>query len=239
MPGHVLQRGPSGMLNEQGNQGNSAMEALAARYNTAALTSKLQQGHGQQTGRNGEYPSSPGREIPQTVNGSKKVRTKEEQAEGRMLLGFLQELQSNHQKAKMSSSTHSAQESVSTMPQLQSMAASSDGTFTTRDSLNSSQNNGFGKSQKDGILKRGFDISVKKETSAEGSSTVSSYYESVLNNEALSGSSGGSSGDNESSCDDKDDADKDARAGPLRKRFRRTASQSPLQDGLDSQDKSD
>jgi hypothetical protein len=236
MGGHGFQQGQAGLLGGAGAN-VSPMEALAARYNTAALSSKQQQEemqHGQQIM---QQAGSGNVETSSSSMQTKKVRTKEEQAEGRMLLGFLQELQNNHQKAKLSSSTHSStQESLNQVPQLQSATESSDGTLTTRGSSNSAQNNFGTSNQKDSILKRGFDISVKQGNNAGGSSTVSSFYESVPNNEALSGSSGGSSGGNESSGDDKDDPEKDTRAaGPLRKRFRRSASQS-LEDDLDSQD---
>jgi hypothetical protein len=236
MGGHGFQQGQAGLLGGAGAN-VSPMEALAARYNTAALSSKQQQEemqHGQQIM---QQAGSGNVETSSSSMQTKKVRTKEEQAEGRMLLGFLQELQNNHQKAKLSSSTHSStQESLNQVPQLQSATESSDGTLTTRGSSNSAQNNFGTSNQKDSILKRGFDISVNQGNNAGGSSTVSSFYESVPNNEALSGSSGGSSGGNESSGDDKDDPEKDTRAaGPLRKRFRRSASQS-LEDDLDSQD---
>lgn len=226
----MMSRGSQGMLNDSMNQGSSAMEALAARYNSAAINTELQQQgfhrNEQQlppTGRNGEYSSD-----IMHLNGMKKVRTKEEQAEGRMLLGFLQELQSNHLKAAKLNTGHNFPESIDSMPpQLKSTGASTDGTSTTRESLSSSHNS------KDTILKKEFDIPVKKDN-AEGSSTVSSYYESVHNNEALSGSSGGSSGENDLSGDDKDDGDKDTRAaGPLRKRFRRAGSK--VDDDIESQ----
>lgn len=244
--GRGMQQGTTGMMLQ--DQSSTAIEALAARYGNAALTKNFQrQGFPPQQNphqlpisrneqleleRNSNFQNSLAerqRELSNSMqNGMKKIRSKEEQAEGRILLGFLQELQTNHQKAKLSSSSNMMQ---GTLPQLQgSTVISSDDTLTTRDSLNSSLHNNFGKGQKDNILKRGFDISVKKENGVESSSTMSSYFETVPNNEALSGSSGGSSGENE---DDKEqggssgDDDKDMRAGPLRKRFRRASSQSP------------
>lgn len=250
IPGRGMQQGTTGMMLQ--DQSNTTIEALAARYGNAALTKNFQrQGFTPQQNphqlpisrneqleleRNSNFQNTLAerqRELSNSMqNGMKKIRSKEEQAEGRILLGFLQELQSNHQKAtKLSSSSNMMQ---GTLPQLQgSTVISSDDTLTTRDSLNSSLHNNFGKGQKDNILKRGFDISVKKENGVESSSTVSSYFETVPNNEALSGSSGGSSGENESTGDDKEqggssgDDDKDMRAGPLRKRFRRASSQSP------------
>lgn len=202
----------------------NAMEALAARYNSASLQHRhfqhLQefQGHqsAHQLGEGGKDGcQSRGNSHENLIAESRqqsvpieKVRTKEEQAEGRMLLGFLQELQSNHQKAaKMSTSAQFVHDSISTAPQLHSANASSDGTATTRESPTLIKKNT--------LLKRGYDISVKKESDV----SVTGFIESVPKHEGLS-SSGDSSDDNKGGSSG-DDTDKDLSAGPLRKRFRR------------------
>jgi len=215
------------------------MEALAARYNSAALQhqhlQKMQEvkvnqsthrledrGAGEnysQVNSRREKLSSASQQPTESV---KKVHTKEEQAEGRMLLGFLQELQTNHQKA----STRSASNSFFNAANILSTNASSDGTATTRESSIGMR--------KDNILKRGFDVSVKKDSDMETASSVSGFNGSVPKNEGLS-CSGESSDDNKEGSSG-DDAEKDVSAGPLRKRFRRGIVQGTIsgQDEIDS-----
>jgi len=205
------------------------MEALAARYNSAALqhqhVQKMQEVQVNQSthkmesrGAGENYSQVNSRKLSsasqQPAESVKKVHTQEEQAEGRMLLGFLQELQSNHQKA----STQSANNSFCNAPQVQSTNASSDGTATTRESSIGMR--------KDNILKRGFDISVKKDSDMETASSVSGFNGSVPKNEGLS-CSGDSSDDNKEGSSG-DDANRDLRAGPLRKRFRRGVGQGTI-----------
>lgn len=202
--------------------GASAAEALAASYKNAARQhqqlkeqcqdkqERTKSDHmSQQTGETGRFMKN-----TKTEESSKKIRTQQEQADGRMLLGFLQELQNNHLKATMSLS-NTAQDSLSTGPMLQSTNASSDGTATSSDT------------KRCNILKKGYDISVKKYSDMETASSVSGFNSSdVPKNEALSGSSGGSSAGGDSSDDNKDgssgdDVEKNIRTGPPRKRFRR------------------
>lgn len=215
------------------------MEALAARYNSAALQHqhlqrmqevKVNQSTHRMEDRGGgenysqvnsrrKHLSSASQQPMESV---KKVHTKEEEAEGRMLLGFLQELQTNHQKA----STPSANNSFCDAAHILSTNASSDGTATTRESSIGMR--------KDNILKRGFDITVKKDSDMDTASSVSGFYGSVPKNEGLS-CSGDSSDDNKEGSSG-DDAEKDVSAGPLRKRFRRGLGQGTIigQDEIDS-----
>jgi hypothetical protein len=202
--------------------GASATEALAASYKSAAqqyqrLKECEEDKHeraksdykSQQTGDTGKIL----KHNMNTEESSKKVRSQQEQAEGRMLLGFLQELQNNHLKATMSLS-NTPQDSLSTGPTLQSTNASSDGTTVSSDTKR--YNN----------LKKGYNISVKKDSDMETASSISGFNSSdVPKNEPLSGSSGGSSG-GDSSDENKggssgDDGEKNIRTGPPRKRFRR------------------
>lgn len=201
--------------------GTSATEALAASYQSAARQhQRLQEYQGNKEGNyKGDHTSQQSGETGKFMENmimkenSNKVRTQQEKADGRMLLGFLQELQNNHLKATMSLS-NTAHDSVSTVPRLQSTNASSDGTAA---SCHSKRQN---------MLKKGYDISVKKDSDMETASSVSCFNSSVVpKSEALSGSSGGSSG-GDSSDENKegssgDDAEKSIRTGPLRKRFRR------------------
>lgn len=196
----------------------SATEALAASYKNAARQHQLMKECEEKRERkNSDHLSQKTGETGKNMNkeeSSKRVRTQQEQADGRMLLGFLQELQNNHLKATMSLS-NTAQDSLSTGPMLQSTNASSDGTATS--SCDSKRYN---------ILKKGYNISVKKDSDMETASSVSGFNSSdVPKNEPLSGSSGGSSG-GDSSDDNKgglsgDDTERNVRAGPPRKRFRR------------------
>lgn len=219
--------------------GKTAMEALAARYNSAALQHqhlqrmqevKVNQSTHRMEDRGGgenysqvnsrrKHLSSASQQPMESV---KKVHTKEEEAEGRMLLGFLQELQTNHQKA----STPSANNSFCDAAHILSTNASSDGTATTRESSIGMR--------KDNILKRGFDITVKKDSDMDTASSVSGFNGSVPKNEGLS-CSGDSSDDNKEGSSG-DDAEKDVSAGPLRKRFRRGLGQGTIigQDEIDS-----
>ena len=99
-------QGPNGMYGGNGMYGSgpnargfpgSAMEALAARYNSAASMQKRgEQGKSNQPEQRQDNKNE-GNETADSP--AKKVRSKEEQAEGQMLLGFLQELQSNHNNA--------------------------------------------------------------------------------------------------------------------------------------------
>lgn len=205
---------------------SSATKALAARYKSAAQQQQSYQVQDDQ--EHHKIVHAPALQkgekggIAKSMNGnhdSKKVRTQQEQADGRMLLGFLQELQNNHLKATMSLSNDAAQGSISSVPQLQSTNASSDGTSCS------------GHSKRDNILRKVYDISVKKDSDMETASSLSGFNSSeVPKNEALSGSSGGSSG-GESSDDNKggssgDDAERSIRTGPPRKRFRHEKSSS-------------
>lgn len=202
--------------------GASATEALAASYKSAAQQyqrlkeceeDKQEKAKSdyktQQTGDTGKIQ----KHNMNTEESSKKVRSQQEQAEGRMLLGFLQELQNNHLKATMSLSS-TPQDSLSTGPTLQSTNASSDGTTVSGDT------------KRYNILKKGYNISVKKDSDMETASSISGFNSSdVPKNEPLSGSSGGSSG-GDSSDENKggssgDDGEKNIRTGPPRKRFRR------------------
>jgi len=224
VPSHMIQQAPPPQVTEESSD---AMNVLAARYNSVAMSSQFQQQLQQQQVR--QRQQFPDRERnanyfdmmseqkqsvkigSQQEHGKEKVRTQEEQADGRMLLGFLQELQSNHQKAAKAFSKQTTQGSVTTVPQLQSTCASMDGTATP------------GGSYKRSLLKRGFDISVKKDSDMETASSMSGFAGSAPKSDAFSGSSSG--GNESSSSDDFKDqsgfSGDEVRAGPLRKRFRR------------------
>jgi hypothetical protein len=233
-------------ISAPGVSSKNAMEALAARYNSASLQQQhLQQMHELQGRQSTHQLKEKGKDSTEKdINRSRgnsheilssesqqqavlmqKVRTKEEQADGRMLLGFLQELQSNHRKAAtMPTSSQFAHDSVSTVPQLQSTNASSDGTVTTRESS--------AVRMKENVLKRGYDISVKKNSDTAATGSIRSI--SVPKHEGLS-SSGDSSDDNKGGSSG-DDTDKALSTGPLRKRFRHGGGQRTIheQDQIDS-----
>lgn len=198
-----------------------AIEALAATFNQAAAMSSQLSQKKSLTEKNLEGMLSNNRnaQVDSTASVTNssitttKGRTQEEEDAGRTLLGFMQELQSNHLKAISTDAGGST--SASHNPSLQKNSLKARDEYDTTTTVSSST---LSSSLSDRVLKRGFDISVENSTGNQVSS--------VPRNEALSGSSNGEGSSESSSSDGNQDqsgsdAEKEVeRVGPLRKRFR-------------------